>query len=63
MLISKIEINDYLLDVDINIKDNYAKIIFELWIFDVETNDFQFIVTDGESSRCIWNQIWVYLML
>ena len=63
MLISKIMINDYLLDVDINIRGNHVKILFELWIFDDETNDFEFIISDEESTRCIWNQIWLYLIL
>jgi uncharacterized membrane protein len=34
------------------------RIIFELWIFDKESKDFEFGWKKGDKVECLWNQIW-----
>jgi hypothetical protein len=37
---------------------NIFRMIFELWVYDSETDDFQFGWNSGDESYCAWTQIW-----
>ena len=36
---------------------NY-RLVFELWVYDVDLQDFRFGWRYGDEMRCAWNQIW-----
>lgn len=56
--INAIKINEEIHQISIigRINDNYH-IIFELWTFDVNQNQFIFSWNYEEQSRCVWNHI------
>jgi len=43
-------------DVDLN-EDLRAKLIFEAWRYDIETNQLEFTIDNEKEEQCIWNQI------
>lgn len=58
--ISKIKINEHLLDVDIVIgNDEATRLVFELWLFNSVSKDFSFALISNGESRCVWNQLWI----
>lgn len=42
--------------------DNIFGILFELWIYDAEINDYEFSWHSQRKERCVWNLIWFELM-
>ena len=38
--------------------DNIFGILFELWIYDDEINDYEFSWHSQRKERCVWNLIW-----
>jgi len=57
-VITSLVVNDKMVktDVDLN-EDLRAKLIFEAWIYDIETNQLEFTIDNGKEEQCIWNQI------
>jgi len=58
--ITRLKVNSEFLNVDVNgnIGESF-RLIFELWVYDEESEDFQFgWVLDQKKSRCAWNQVW-----
>lgn len=62
--ISKIKINERLIDVDIVIGiDEATRLVFELWIFNNVSKEFSFALISNGELRCIWNQLWINIRL
>jgi uncharacterized membrane protein len=59
VVIKGLKINDLEFD-DLHIasSDGDFRLIFELWRYDTETNDFSFTWSSGLDERSTWNQIW-----
>jgi hypothetical protein len=57
--IQKFYINDIYFETNIiTLNGMNYRIIFELWIFDENTNKFLFGWKNKNEYDCVWNQIW-----
>jgi hypothetical protein len=57
-ILRSLVVNDKEIRTAIFLEDDLkSKIIFEMWIYDLEINEFKFTISDGDEMRCIWNQI------
>jgi uncharacterized membrane protein len=57
--LEKVSINDEIIEVNAKSRNGYNfRIIFELWIFDKELEEFQFDWRNGSERRCVWTQVW-----
>ena len=57
-VIKSLTINNNTIPINLKIdKDYKVKIIFELWKYNKDTNEFEFKFLIGEKYTCIWNQI------
>ncbi len=62
--ISKIKINERLIDVDIMIgNDESTRLVFELWLFNNVSKEFSFAWISNGEPRCVWNQLWINVKL
>jgi len=56
--IYQIQINDSIRELNFfNNNDEMIRIVFEVWVFDVDENMFQFHWMDFGELRCVWTQI------
>jgi hypothetical protein len=56
--IKSLIVNDKMVNTNVVLYNDFrAKLIFEVWKYDVETNKFEFTIDDGKEEQCIWNQI------
>ena len=47
---------------NLSINGERFRIIFELWVFNEDSNDFEFAwINEDLSNQCAWNQIWFNL--
>jgi len=57
--IEAVSFNEDVVMVDALSEHGYNfRIIFELWVYNPESDGFQFGWSYGEEQRCAWNQIW-----
>ena len=57
-IIKSIDINGEQISTDLVLSGSDAKIIFELWRFNVEKGEFEFIFNYGDEITSIWAQIY-----
>ena len=56
--ISLININDNNININISLNDeSNCKIMFELWKYDILSDDFDFGIEFDDNIICVWNQI------
>lgn len=55
-------INDEEISPNISLTGQNAKIIFELWIYNQDTAEFEFSHDNGFETTCVWNQIYFNLV-
>ena len=57
-IIKSLVVNDKIIKTDIGLNDDLrSKLIFEVWRYDIDTNQFEFSIDMGKEEQCIWNQI------
>jgi len=60
--ITKIKINEHLIDINIPINDGERlRIVFELWGYNQTSQEFTFKWTISGKEHSIWNQLWFVL--
>jgi hypothetical protein len=59
IILNELQINDsYIRANSISTNSNSFRLVFELWLFDEKSQQFEFNRTYLEKSLCVWNQIW-----
>jgi len=54
-----IKINDVRIQEDISINDDSSfRILFELWVYNEKSKQYEFGWLSKGEPRCVWNQIW-----
>lgn len=57
--VSLLSVNGDLVKADAFSEDGFnLRFVFELWVFDEKSDDFQFGWRCSDEPRCIWNQLW-----
>jgi hypothetical protein len=57
--VNRLSVNGDLIETDVFSEDGLDfRFVFELWVFDENSDDFRFGWSYSDESRCVWNQLW-----